>query len=297
MAYTGNGGPIVIEEYLVSGNPDVADPASGVVIYGPYPHPQSNHNGGQLQFGPDGYLYFGHGDGGGANDTGSGHAAGGNAQSPTTDLGKILRLDADTPGSTVPPSNPFASPTDGINDLIWAFGVRNPWRFSFDRATGDLYIGDVGQGAREEVDFQPAASAGGENYGWRCMEGTRCTGLTGCTCNDPALTLPIHEYSHAFGCSITGGYVYRGVAIPAAPGHTTSSPTTAARGSGASSTSTGKCSTSSSARPISIHPARPRSTTRAPSARTATASSTSSIRAAARCFGSRASARLRFTTA
>ena len=213
VSYTGNGGPSILEQYVVSANPDVADAASGTIVYGPLPQPQANHNGGQIQFGPDGFLYFGLGDGGGANDSGTGHAPGGNAQSPTTDLGKMLRIDVDNP-STAPASNPFATPTDGVNDLIWAFGLRNPWRFSFDRATGDLWIGDVGQGAWEEVDFQPASSAGGENYGWRCMEGAHCTGLTGCTCNDPALVLPVHEYSHASGCSITGGYVYRGSAIP-----------------------------------------------------------------------------------
>jgi hypothetical protein len=158
-------------------------------------------------------LYAASGDGGNFNDQGAGHVAGGNAQSLGTYLGKLLRIDVDAGAPWIPAGNPFG-------DLIWSYGLRNPWRFSFDRQTGDLYIADVGQGAWEEIDFAPASSTGGENYGWRCMEGLHCTGLSGCTCNDAALTLPIHEYGHSPGghCSVTGGYVYRGSAIPGLQG-------------------------------------------------------------------------------
>ena len=203
--------------------------------------PESNHNGGWIGFAPNdtqGYLYISIGDGGGANDQ---HGTFGNGQNLNVLLGKLLRIDIDgadnIPGNddddgvigstlapyTNPASNPFFGPTTGM-DQIWAYGLRNPWRPSFDRLTADLYIGDVGQSAREEVDFQPANDEaampgdptymGGRNYGWRCMEGNLCTGMTGCTCNDSALTLPIYDYTHSSGCSITGGYVYRGPAIP-----------------------------------------------------------------------------------
>ena len=119
-------------------------------------------------------------------------------------------------GYSIPGDNPLVGVTG--DDEIWAYGLRNPWRSSFDRETGDLYIGDVGQNAREEIDFQPAASAGGENYGWRCMEGNNCTGLSGCTCNAASLTDPIHTYPHPTGFSITGGYTYRGCDIPSLDG-------------------------------------------------------------------------------
>jgi glucose/arabinose dehydrogenase len=157
------------------------------------------------------------GDGGSANDPGN------RAQTITNQLlGKVLRFDVDgddfpadpDKNYAIPPSNPFVDATG--DDEIWAYGLRNPWRASFDRATGDLYIGDVGQDSREEVNYQPGDSTGGENYGWRCMEGIACTGLTGCTCNAPELTLPIYDYSHfggAFKCAVTGGYVYRGCAM------------------------------------------------------------------------------------
>jgi hypothetical protein len=182
--------------------------------------PFANHNGGQLAFGPDGYLYVGMGDGGSANDPMC------NGQRDEALLGKILRIDVDANVDTppfygIPPDNPFAA-LGGARDEIWAKGLRNPWRFSFDRQTGDLYIGDVGQGAREEVDFQAAGSPGGRNYGWKVMEGTQCGGggTSGCpsgtpACNSPALTAPVLEYSHSDGnCSITGGYVYRGRSFP-----------------------------------------------------------------------------------
>jgi hypothetical protein len=210
--YTNLAGNTVVARYTVSGNPDLADTSSGTTIIGPILQPQANHNGGCLQFGPDGKLYIGMGDGGNGNDQGTGHAAGGNAQSGTTLLGKILRLDVDLPFPHVPADNPFVGDPN-VLDEVWHMGMRNPWRFSFDSATGDMYIGDVGQDAREEIDFQPAG-VGGLNYGWRCMEGFNCTGLSGCTCNAPSLTLPIHDYSHTPGCvSITGGFAYRGCAI------------------------------------------------------------------------------------
>ena len=184
------------------------------------PQPFANHNGGQLAFGPDGYLYVGMGDGGSANDPMC------NGQRDESLLGKILRIDVDAnagsaPFYGIPPDNPFAAP-GGARDEIWAKGLRNPWRFSFDRSTGDLFIGDVGQGAREEIDFQAAGAPGGRNYGWKVMEGTICGagGTSGCpggvpACNSPVLALPILEYSHSGGdCSVTGGYVYRGRQFP-----------------------------------------------------------------------------------
>ncbi len=204
--YTNLEGSIVIAQYSVSANPDVADPTSEVVRL-TIPHPDAaNHNGGQLQFAPDGCLYAGVGDGGGGGDLPN------NAQNPDTLLGKLLRLD---PASGLPcaaaPGNPFG-------DRIWALGLRNPWRFSFDRATGDLYIGDVGQNSWEEVNVQPAGSAGGQNYGWRRMEGSHCFNPSS-NCNDGTLTLPIVEYGHTNGnCSITGGYRYRGTGIPGLAG-------------------------------------------------------------------------------
>jgi glucose/arabinose dehydrogenase len=174
-------------------------------------HPTfTNHNGGDLNFGPDGYLYVATGDGGGGNDPNN------NAQNRESLLGKILRLDVggdDFPTDpdrnyAIPPSNPFAG-TFGA-DEVWAMGLRNPWRFSFDSQTGHMYIGDVGQGAREEIDFQRASSTGGENYGWRCYEGTLATGLSKCA-KAPAYVSPIAEYDRSGGrCAVTGGYVYRG---------------------------------------------------------------------------------------
>jgi glucose/arabinose dehydrogenase len=166
----------------------------------------SNHNGGGLAFGPDGYLYAAVGDGGGSNDPNN------NGQNKNTHLGKILRININGTGSgtfghyAIPADNPFVS-ADGA-DAVWAWGLRNPWRISFDRATGDLYIGDVGQGAWEEVDLEDVADPGGNNYGWRIMEGAHCR-VAGCTppAND---VLPVAEYGHGLGCSITGGYVYRG---------------------------------------------------------------------------------------
>ena len=205
--YINNSGNTVIARYRVSTNPNLADPASATTIL-TVAQPAANHNGGHLAFGPDGYLYIGLGDGGGAGDTAN------NAQNLGTLLGKMLRIDVNggTPYA-IPPDNPFRA-TPGARPEIWARGFRNPWRYSFDRQTGDLFIGDVGQGSREEVDVEPANDPGGRNYGWRLMEGTACFNpSTGC--NNGTLTLPVLEYTHAEGCSITGGYRYRGTAHPA----------------------------------------------------------------------------------
>lgn len=215
--YTNNSGNTVIERYKVSSNPNVAQTTGSLVLM-TVTQPFSNHNGGWMQFGPDGYLYIGMGDGGSGNDPN------GNGQNINTRLGKILRIEpnvaGDVPAFTSPATNPFAGATPG-DDTIWHFGIRNPWRNSFDRETGDLWIGDVGQNAREEINFV-AAGVGGLNFGWRCMEGFACTGLTGCTCNAVALTKPIRDYTHASGTGggfcVIGGFVYRGPAIPALNG-------------------------------------------------------------------------------
>jgi glucose/arabinose dehydrogenase len=198
-------GATVIERYTVSSNdPDRADEQSGEVIL-IIAQPEQNHNGGLIKFGPDGYLYIGMGDGGGAGDR---HGTIGNGQDLSSLLGKMLRIDVTNQDPyAIPPDNPFGNE-------IWSYGWRNPWRFSFDRATGDVYLADVGQNAYEEVHFQPADSAGGENYGWRIMEGTHCFD-PGQGCDQSGLVLPVAEYSHAEGgCSITGGYVYRGLDYP-----------------------------------------------------------------------------------
>lgn len=199
-------GNTIIARYTVSGDPDLADPVTESVVLH-VNQPYENHNGGEVAFGPDGYLYLGLGDGGSGGDP---H---GNGQNLNTLLGKILRIDVSGASDyMVPPSNPFVGQA-GKRGEIWAYGLRNPWRFAFDRLTGDLYIGDVGQNLWEEIDFQAAGAAGGVNYGWNAMEGMHCY-TAGC---QPSLyTLPVAEYSHADGrCSVTGGYVYRGVAQPA----------------------------------------------------------------------------------
>jgi glucose/arabinose dehydrogenase len=219
--YTNGAGDIEIARFHRSADPNQADPASRIVLLA-IPHPSfANHNGGQLQFGPDGYLYAGTGDGGSGGDPPC------NAQRDEVLLGKILRIDVDQnvnspPFYGIPPDNPFAAP-GGPRDEIWAKGVRNPWRFSFDRVTGDLWIGDVGQGSREEIDFQPRSSHGGENYGWKVMEGTLCGGASACPsgvppCNSPSYVRPTYEYTHDEGCSVTGGYVYRGTRVPSLTG-------------------------------------------------------------------------------
>jgi glucose/arabinose dehydrogenase len=206
LSYTDTAGDSVIARYSVSLDPNRADPTSGVILL-TIPQPFSNHNGGQLHFGPDGYLYIGIGDGGSGGDPQN------NGQDLGTLLGKILRIDVDSGFPfTVPPDNPFVGVV-GAREEIWSFGLRNPWRFSFDRLTGDLFIGDVGQNSWEEVDFQPANSTGGENYGWRLMEGNSCFNPA-INCNNGTLTLPILVYDHSVGCSVTGGYLYRGSKNP-----------------------------------------------------------------------------------
>jgi glucose/arabinose dehydrogenase len=162
-----------------------------------------NHNGGIMHFGPrDGYLYVGTGDGGGAGDQQN------RAQNLNDLLGKVLRIDVES--GEQPYGIPASNPSLGGRREIWAYGLRNPWKLSFDRATGDLYIGDVGQGQYEEIDFQPDAIAGGENYGWRLKEATHCYNPSS-NCDPGGLVDPVAEYDHDLGCSVTGGYVYRGV--------------------------------------------------------------------------------------
>jgi glucose/arabinose dehydrogenase len=213
-----------IVRYQASADADVADPASATLVLS-YLQPQANHNGGWLAFGSDGFLYVAAGDGGGSDDNDIGHTAGtGNAQDITGNLlGKILRIDVDAndaPSGTygIPPANPFAGVTG--DDEIWAYGLRNPWRAAFDPLTGDLYIADVGQGAWEEVDYQPAAGAGGDNWGWRCREGAHDFNFAG-DCATATLLDPIHEYPQGGTpdrCAITGGEVYRGSVIPGLSG-------------------------------------------------------------------------------
>jgi glucose/arabinose dehydrogenase len=208
-----------LARYHVSSNPDLADSTSGLVILSALKR-FSNHNGGMLAFGPDGYLYMGIGDGGSGGDPD------GNGQSLDTLSGKLLRLDVDgTPDSgknyAIPHTNPYYGNGDpNVRQEIWAYGLRNPWRFSFDRSTGDLYIGDVGQDTQEEVDYQAHSSAGGRNYGWNCREGnliynSNCTTI-------PNYVRPVATYNHgtndSYGCALTGGYVYRGSANPSLQG-------------------------------------------------------------------------------
>jgi glucose/arabinose dehydrogenase len=209
--YTDTSGDTRLSVFQVSIDPDLADQSSEQVILSatqPFP----NHNGGQALFGPDGFLYLGLGDGGGANDPG------GRGQDRSDLLGSILRIDVQSGTSyTVPPDNPFVG-QPAVRPEIWSYGLRNPWRFSFDRANGDLYIGDVGQNEVEEVDVAAATDGAGKglNYGWSIMEGDRCLG--GGQCDQTGLTLPTLTYNHHEGCSVTGGYVYRGSAIPALQG-------------------------------------------------------------------------------
>ncbi|MCY3003612.1 MAG: PQQ-dependent sugar dehydrogenase [Planctomycetota bacterium] len=202
---TGSGATVIARYQVSTSNPDVAGTTELPLLT--IAQPFSNHNAGGLNFGADGKLYICTGDGGSANDPN------GNAQNTGSLLGKILRLDVNLPAPYIPIDNPYIGAGNPL-DEIWAIGLRNPFRFSFDRLTGDMYIGDVGQNAVEEIDFM-AAGVSGQNYGWRCMEGTSCTGLTGCTCNSIALTPPIKDYTQASGghCSAIGGYVYRGTNV------------------------------------------------------------------------------------
>jgi glucose/arabinose dehydrogenase len=198
----GDGATVVAEYRASASDPNKADTTEAVLLT--VAQPFANHNGGMIEFGPDGYLYVGMGDGGSANDPGN------RAQNVNDLLGKMLRIDVDRPGATLPYStpadNPFFGETPG-RDEIFALGLRNPWRFSFDRVTGQLYAGDVGQGQREEV----SVIVRGGNYGWRVYEGTRCTGLDAGACVSANYAAPLFEYDHGGGrCSITGGYAYRG---------------------------------------------------------------------------------------
>jgi glucose/arabinose dehydrogenase len=207
--YTGAGDSTHISRFSVNpANPDLADTGSEMKLMTIY-QPFQNHNGGDLVFGPDGYLYIGLGDGGSAGDPGN------RAQNPMEYLGKMLRIDVDggLPYS-IPETNPYYGNPSVLNE-IWALGLRNPWRFSFDKLTGDLWIGDVGQNAIEEIDFQPASSQGGENYGWRCYEGNDAYNTEGCL-PENNYTFPVHSYSHSAtnSCSVTGGFVYRGSQFP-----------------------------------------------------------------------------------
>jgi glucose/arabinose dehydrogenase len=210
------------------GNPNLADPNSALSII-EFAQPYDNHNGGALHFGPDGYLYIATGDGGSAYDPQN------NAQNTGTLLGKLLRIDVDAstgagadcglaPGRNyrIPAGNPLANGSGAPCDEIGSYGLRNPWRFAFDRGTGDLWIADVGQASREEIDVQAAGAAGGANYGWDCYEGSlnnTTDRSPACTNNRAAYVFPIHEYDHSGGkCAITGGYVYRGARYAALTG-------------------------------------------------------------------------------
>ncbi len=234
VSYTDAAEDSIVSEFLVSAeDPNRADPASETLVIR-VDQPTDEHNAGQLQFDADGYLYVSIGDGG------HGHESEGAPQSLLSMLGKILRLDIDSARPyAIPPDNPFAKLDHALGE-IWVMGLRNPWRFSFDRETGDLFIGDVGQRTIEEIDYQPGGSPGGENYGWDFKEGSLCAGSGGdahapegegheeehdephgegaCSPHDDEFTEPILEYHHEIGCSVTGGYRYRGAALPALNG-------------------------------------------------------------------------------
>ncbi len=222
VSYTNYDGQTVISRYKTTSDPDVADPASGEAIL-KIEQPHETHNGGRILFGPqDGYLYIGSGDGGAPafNDPDN------HGQDPSTLLGTILRLDVESGVKpyAIPASNPFTHVEDH-RDEIWAYGLRNPWGFAFDRQTGALFIPDVGNITLEEVNYQPATSTGGENYGWRITEGSACFEQWGCVkgepcdvehwiCSAEGQTSPVAEYDHALGCAIVGGAVYRGPGLP-----------------------------------------------------------------------------------
>jgi glucose/arabinose dehydrogenase len=210
--YTDLAGDTRVSSFRVSSDPDVADPSSELAVLSA-DQPFSNHNGGQVLFGPDGHLYITLGDGGASGDPG------GRGQSLEELLGSILRIDpVDGGGYTVPTDNPLVG-TSGALPEIWSYGLRNPWRIAFDPANGDLYIADVGQNAWEEVNVSTAAEGAGRghNFGWSVMEGPDC--FRSSPCDQDALELPVLSYGHGDGCSIIGGYVYRGAAIPALQGH------------------------------------------------------------------------------
>jgi glucose/arabinose dehydrogenase len=204
--YTARDASVQVTRYAVSAdNPDQADPSSAVTIMS-IPKKSKYHNGGTLAFGPDGYLYISIGD----------DEASEQAQSLSTIYGKILRIDVDSAQPyAIPPTNPFVSQA-GARGEIWSYGFRNPWRFTFDASTGDMWIADVGDAASEEVDMQPASSQGGENYGWPMLEGTECMDPT--HCHDRGLVAPLVTYGHNMNCAVMGGYVYRGQTVPALMG-------------------------------------------------------------------------------
>lgn len=204
-------GDLVIARYAVTADADRADAGSEAQLLTVEHFQNGNHNGGNLEFGPDGHLYIGTGDGGGGGDP---FGAG---QDLETLLGKMLRIDVDSAEPYgIPPSNPFVNSPRRAPE-IWAYGLRNPWKFAFDTASGDLYIADVGQNAWEEVNFQAADSPGGENYGWSVMEGAHCFNPAS-NCDQRGKVLPVAEYNHSLGLSITGGEVYRGEAYPGLAG-------------------------------------------------------------------------------
>jgi glucose/arabinose dehydrogenase len=220
VRYTDAAGDVRISEFHVSSNPNVADPSSGKILL-TIPHPSfANHNGGVIAFGPDGDLYIGTGDGGSGGDPNN------HGQSLSTLLGKMLRIDVDHTSAgapyAIPASNPFAG-QDGLDAEIFAYGLRNPYSFSFDRQTGDLWIGDVGQDLWEEVDRATAATGGGrgDNFGWSVMEGSHCY-KPATDCSTGGKVMPVAEYAHgagdSTGCAIIGGFVYRGTANPALAG-------------------------------------------------------------------------------
>ncbi len=208
-SYTDDNGDTRIERYSVTGDASVADPGSSKPILS-VDQPFGNHNGGLIVFGPDGKLYIGLGDGGSGGDP-QGHG-----QNTNTLLGALLRIDVDAGDPfAVPADNPFVGDPNG-RDEVWAYGLRNPWRFSFDHEAGNLYIADVGQNSWEEVNAVRASDAP-LNYGWNAMEGAHCFAVD--PCDDLDFILPVLEYGHSDGCSVTGGYVYRGAAIPEIRGH------------------------------------------------------------------------------
>jgi glucose/arabinose dehydrogenase len=213
VSYTDTAGNSVIARYVLSADANVAAPNADSIIL-TVAQPFANHNGGMIAFGPDGMLYIGFGDGGSGGDPGN------RAQNPNELLGKLLRIDVSQGAPySVPPSNPFVGKS-GSRAEVWSLGLRNPWRFSFDRQTGDLYVADVGQENFEEIDVATAAGGTGRgmNYGWHVMEGNHCY-PGGTACNTAGLTTPQLEYDHAASaCSITGGFVYRGAAVPALQG-------------------------------------------------------------------------------
>jgi glucose/arabinose dehydrogenase len=206
ISYTDLGDSVKIARYHVSNSPNVAVATPDRVLLSVY-KPEATHNGGMLEFGPDGMLYSGFGDGGGAGDPYN------KGQDRSDLLGSMIRIDVSGAGYTVPASNPWAG---SVAPELWNYGLRNPWRWSFDRATGDLYIGDVGQDSQEEVDVSTAMSGAGRgvDYGWSIAEGIACYPPGVDSCNRNGLTDPVIDYDHTVGCAVVGGYVYRGSASP-----------------------------------------------------------------------------------